>query len=630
MATTTLGEGSAPTTFSAELRRVWRDSRRPGHRGLAVAGAAAVVAGVALRFYAPSALWLDEAISVNIAKLPLSEIHGALRQDGAPPLYYVMLHFWMLAFGQSDVAVRALGGVASVVALPLFWFAGRRLGGVRVAWITFFAAVSSPFAIFYATDTRMYSFMVLWCVLGFLAVSRALEDPSRGRLLAVGALTAALLYTHYWALYLITATGLWLVYQIWRSRRGLPARVDRVAATRVLGVMVLGSLVFVPWVPTFLFQARHTGTPWAPPPSPADLVEVFDDFAGTGAWAVLLAFFYFALFVLGVFGRRPRGSVDLDLRDAGDDGDRRYGRSGGDVPGGPGGPRSSGAAGGGGVDDLEGASGLDTFGYLDTRPSPATFRQRLVRLADRVVGFVGFGPGGAGSPERTSSEGVSLVLAPNRKAMPLLAVFLGTLLLALAGGIIDDAAFVARYTAAVLPLFLLIVALGLDVLTRRRLVHGTLALLCVAGLVTAFGNNSQPRTQAVQIAQVLNAEAQPGDLVVYCPDQLGPAVSRLVRVPGLEQLTFPRAIGPQRVDWIDYRKVVEGTDVEAFAQDMLATLQPGHTLWLVWRNGYAPFGGDCGDLASWFSLRQGQGTTVVRANPSFLYEHENLVRYPVG
>jgi mannosyltransferase len=259
-----------------------------------------------------------------------------------------------------------------------------------------------------------------------------------------------------------------------------------------------------------------------------------------------------------------------------------------------------------------------------------TFRQRVVRTADRLVGFAGFGPGGAGSSGRSTSEGVALVLAPNRRAMPLLAVFLGTLLLALAGGILDDAAFVARYTAAVLPLFVLIVALGVDVLTRRRLVTGAVALLCVAGLVTAVGNNSQPRTQAVQVAQVLNAEARPGDLVVYCPDQLGPAVSRLVRVPDLEQLTFPRAIGPERVDWVDYRKVVEGADVEAFAQDMLATLQPGHTLWLVWRNGYAPFGGDCGDLASWFSLLRGQGTTVVQADPSFLYEHENLVRYPVG
>ena len=61
-----------------------------------------------------------------------------------------------------------------------------------------------------------------------------------------------------------------------------------------------------------------------------------------------------------------------------------------------------------------------------------------------------------------------------------------------------------------------------------------------------------PRTQAVQVAADLNAQAQPGDVVVYCPDQLGPAVDRLLTVPGVLQLTYPRMIGPARVDWVDY------------------------------------------------------------------------------
>ena len=53
-------------------------------------------------------LWLDEALSVNIARLPLGDIPGALRHDGAPPLYYVLLHLWMRVFGTGDGAVRAL------------------------------------------------------------------------------------------------------------------------------------------------------------------------------------------------------------------------------------------------------------------------------------------------------------------------------------------------------------------------------------------------------------------------------------------------------------------------------------------------------------------------------------------
>jgi hypothetical protein len=126
---------------------------------------------------------------------------------------------------------------------------------------------------------------------------------------------------------------------------------------------------------------------------------------------------------------------------------------------------------------------------------------------------------------------------------------------------------------------------------------------------------------------VLNAQAQPGDLVVYCPDQLGPAVDRLLRVPGLEQVTFPRGIGPQRVNWVDYRKVIAATNVSQFVQSALSTVTGNHTVWLVWRDGYPALGGDCGYVKSWLDLFRQTGVTLVHADSSQYYEFENLTRY---
>src|SRR5690606_36341602 len=86
-----------------DLRQGWGPWRVPV---LALIGLA-LVAGVVLRFIASSPLWLDEALSVNIARLPLGEIPEALRHDGHPPLYYVLLHGWMELFGEGNRAVRA-------------------------------------------------------------------------------------------------------------------------------------------------------------------------------------------------------------------------------------------------------------------------------------------------------------------------------------------------------------------------------------------------------------------------------------------------------------------------------------------------------------------------------------------
>jgi len=57
---------------------------------------------------------------------------NALRHDGVPPLYYLLLHAWIGVFGDGDVAVRALSGAISVATLPVAWLAGWRVADVAV------------------------------------------------------------------------------------------------------------------------------------------------------------------------------------------------------------------------------------------------------------------------------------------------------------------------------------------------------------------------------------------------------------------------------------------------------------------------------------------------------------------
>jgi mannosyltransferase len=525
------GEGLRGTVFGT--------GGRPS-RALLASGGIAVLAGVALRFWTPSAAWLDEALSINISRLPLGSIPRALSHDGSPPLYYVLLHFWMELFGRGTEAVRALSGVISVASLPLFWLAGRRLGGLRVAWVTFFLALTSPFAINYATSARMYSLMIMLAVLGYLALTRAFETPTRGRLAALSLVTAAILYTHYWGLYLVLVVALWLVWQIHRSARGWP----------VLRALFLGVVAWLPWSPVFVFQTLHTGTPWTGSASAGDLLGVFGDYSGNGPWGALLMFASFALFLLGTFGRTAAPGTLVAVED------------------------------------------------------PSGFTRRV-----------------------EAGPAVLIELRPRPGMAPLVATAVGTLGIAVVLGAVANAAFVARYTAVVLPLFLLVVATGIAVIPGRAFRAGCVAVLSLAGILTGYGENRQQRTQATQVASVLNAQAQPGDVVVYCPDQLGPAVDRLIRVPGVVEMTFPRAIGPQRVDWVDYKKVIAAADIERFAQDALTRVSAGRTLWLVWRDGYPGFAGDCGSLRSWFDLLRQPGATVVEDSSHGFYEYENLVRY---
>ena len=76
-----------------------------------------------------------------------------------------------------------------------------------VAWTTLVLLASAPFAVYYSTEARMYGLVILLTACGFLALSRALEAPRPGNLIAVAVVTAALLYTQYWSLYLVGVVG---------------------------------------------------------------------------------------------------------------------------------------------------------------------------------------------------------------------------------------------------------------------------------------------------------------------------------------------------------------------------------------------------------------------------------------
>ena len=71
--------------------------------------------------------WIDEGLSVGIADRPLGDIPGVLRQDGSPPLYYLLLSLWMDAMGSSEKSVHGLSVVFSVLCVPVAYWAGWTL-----------------------------------------------------------------------------------------------------------------------------------------------------------------------------------------------------------------------------------------------------------------------------------------------------------------------------------------------------------------------------------------------------------------------------------------------------------------------------------------------------------------------
>ena len=460
-----------------------------------------VAGGAVLRFVTTSHIWLDEALTIEISGRPLPKLLDALRHDGSPPLYYLLLHYWMELFGRGDVAVRALSGVLSLGTLPLAWFAGRRVGQIAirfgrwpgggntvvdrtgVAALLFFA--TSPYMIRYGNETRMYSLVVFLSLAFGLVLARAWEKPCLHRWAAVTVVTAALAYTHYWTFLEIGTVAFFCLLQAHRRRHYRPP------ALKALLAMSAAVIPFAPWVPTFLFQMTHTGTPWAPQVHAEVILDTVFSWAGPASAGALLAMMLMLLAFIG-YAARPIGD------------------------------------------------GLH------------------LRLSGRVPGRY------------------------------LVAMWVVPLVLAYFAFTFSGSAFAERYTGISLPPFLLVAALGVGLLPSGVTVSCLLAATCGLGLVGGYSLNSNERTNASDVATRIAQQARPGDVVGYCPDQLAPAVHRMLvdkRVSGLKERSFADASGPALVDWVDYQQRMSGASATEFAHELDDLAGPNGSIYLVMADG---------------------------------------------
>ena len=250
-------------------------SAHPRTRALPLRGSAATVAFLGALLAGSLVLrtrrldtgfWIDEALSVGIASHPLTEIPEVLRQDGSPPLYYAVLHFWMRLFGSGEAATHVLSLVFALLAIPAAYWAARTVFDRRVGWVAAALAAVIPYLTSYGQETRMYALVALLSIVGTGAFLHAFVLGERRYVVVFGVVLALLLYTHYWAIFFAVGAAAALVFLVQQSRE---RRTDVRDALVAFGA---AALVYSAWIPIFVYHALHTGAPWSKTPSLAKLI----------------------------------------------------------------------------------------------------------------------------------------------------------------------------------------------------------------------------------------------------------------------------------------------------------------------------------------------------------------------
>ncbi len=226
-------------------------------------------------------IWGDEAHSAYLSKLPLLSAVSP-RMETNPPFYHLLLWFWVKLTGFSVFALRYLSLVLGVLTVPLVYRLARLAFGELVGLLAALLCAISPFQVYYSQEARMYALATFCTTLSMFLLAKIVSGEggqfrpypaTEGRLrpdfaseqfrggtgtplgsnfrlpeilrgldilwLAYLLATAAAVFTHYYALFVVAAQNAFVIMLWRRNRRGLR---HWLAAQAVL------ALSYLPWV----------------------------------------------------------------------------------------------------------------------------------------------------------------------------------------------------------------------------------------------------------------------------------------------------------------------------------------------------------------------------------------------
>jgi mannosyltransferase len=122
-------------------------------------------------------MWLDETFSVWLANQSVGDmLQWTVKIDQHPPLYYLLLHYWIALQGDTPYYVRLLSVLFGAGTIPMIYLIGKRLSGALVGLAAAVFLALSPFHIYFAQETRMYTLLTFNAAVAIYALVRLLTD----------------------------------------------------------------------------------------------------------------------------------------------------------------------------------------------------------------------------------------------------------------------------------------------------------------------------------------------------------------------------------------------------------------------------------------------------------------------
>lgn len=240
---------------------------------------------------------IDEPFTLWYAQQDLPSIFRMLASENNPPLFFLMIHYWIKLFGISALSVRFLPVIFSSLTVVFIYFIGRKFFNIRIAILASLLFTFSNINLLFAHDARAYSLFTLLTTASFylfLSLRQESETWKKTGIFLV-VVNVLLVYSHFFGFLVIMVQWGCLLFS---------GTISKTTVKRYLAVSIVVLLLYLPYLGLLisLFTAS-LGRSWVPGPTITSLYNVLWSFSNVPVVTVIFLAIIFFAFVKYIFLR---------------------------------------------------------------------------------------------------------------------------------------------------------------------------------------------------------------------------------------------------------------------------------------------------------------------------------------
>lgn len=156
-----------------------------------------------LLFLGSNPIAWDEPFTIYHAQMDVGSIVRQLYQGNNPPLYEVMMHYWLKLSGFNTFWMRFPSAVFSSVTAVVLFQMGRKNHSFEAGLVAALLYTFSNLHLVFAHEVRVYAWFLMLTVLSMHLFMGLFRRPSFSRTAALILLNALLMYSHYFGFFVV-------------------------------------------------------------------------------------------------------------------------------------------------------------------------------------------------------------------------------------------------------------------------------------------------------------------------------------------------------------------------------------------------------------------------------------------